>query len=215
MASSIAAIHVAKKHLGLDDDTYRAKLRNIVGKSSTKDMTEEERQKVLLAFRNDGFKPAANRRRDGRAKLSGPYAGKLQALWIAGWNLGVFRERDDAALVAFVKRQTGLDAVQFLRFADDARKAIEAIKAILAREGGVDWKPSRFMPSYTQIEGYRIAAAQWKLLGEAGHVRQFAAEATGKVFGTLENKDWVVLMNLLGERIRAKSEGTAVRWTSG
>lgn len=29
MTSSIAAIHVAKKSLGLDEDTYRAKLQNI------------------------------------------------------------------------------------------------------------------------------------------------------------------------------------------
>ncbi len=53
MTSSIAAIHVAKKQLGLDDDTYRAKLTNITGKASVKDMTEAERQKVLTVFRNE------------------------------------------------------------------------------------------------------------------------------------------------------------------
>ena len=59
MTSSIAAIHVAKKQLGLDEDTYRAKLRLIVGKDSTKAMSEAERQKVLEALRKDGFKPAS------------------------------------------------------------------------------------------------------------------------------------------------------------
>ncbi len=87
MTSSTAAIHVAKRDLGLDEDTYRAKLTHITGKSSLKDMTEGERQKVLTVFRAEGFKPKSERRPDGRLKLSGKYAPKLQALWIAGWNL--------------------------------------------------------------------------------------------------------------------------------
>ncbi len=36
MTSSIAAIHVAKKRLGLDDDTYRAKLANITARHPPK-----------------------------------------------------------------------------------------------------------------------------------------------------------------------------------
>ena len=34
MSKSIAAMHVAKKQLGLDDDTYRAALLEATGKSS-------------------------------------------------------------------------------------------------------------------------------------------------------------------------------------
>lgn len=208
MTSSIAAIHVAKKQLGLDEDTYRAKLRLIVNKTSTKDMTEDERQKVLQVFRNEGFKPALKPRPDGRKKLTGKYAGKLQALWIAGWNLGIFRERDDAALIAFVKRQTGLDAVQFLRFADDARKAIEALKAIIAREGKVDWSPSRFMPPHIQVDGYRIAAAQWRRLGNQGDLMAFARRQVGKAMPeALDDGDWIVVMNELGKRVRALKAG--------
>ncbi len=105
MKSTIAAIHVAKKQLGLDEDTYRAKLEVITGKTSVKNMTEAEREKVLNVFETEGFTPKAGRRPDGRLKLSGRFAGKLQALWIAGWNLGIFDNRDDAALEAFVKRQ--------------------------------------------------------------------------------------------------------------
>jgi hypothetical protein len=204
MTSSIAAIHVAKKQLGLDEDTYRAKLQLIVGKDSTKAMTEAERQRVLQVFRNEGFKPVSKPRPDGRKKLSGPYATKLQALWIAGWNLAVFRDRDDAALIAFVKRQTGLDAVQFVRFQDDAAKAIEALKKIMTREASVDWKPSRFMPAHTQVDGYRVAKAQWKLLGEAGDVMHFALETVGKPrTAALDHRDWIIVMNLLGKRVRA------------
>lgn len=206
MTSSIAAIHVAKKQLGLDEDTYRAKLQLIVGKTSTKDMTEAERELVILKFREAGFVPkGAERRPTGRKKLSGPYAGKLQALWIAGWNLGIFHDRDDTALIAFVKRQTGIDAVQFVRFPDDAKKAIEALKAILNRDGGVDWSPSRFMPEHTKADGYRIARAQWRKLGETTDVMGFALPAVGKPrTGMMDRSDWVIVMNLLGKRIRAE-----------
>jgi hypothetical protein len=209
MTSSIAAIHVAKKQLGLDDDTYRAKLTRITGKPSVKDMTEAERQKVLTVFRNEGFKPAAPAKRpNGRANLSGPYAGKLQALWIAGWNLGVFRERDDAALVAFVKRQTGLDAVRFLRYQDDARKAIEALKAILSREAGVDWVIHKLMPDVKRTAGYKIARAQWARLNEPGMSFWPMVHNLGGVRPGADPTDaqWITIMNALGERIRRAGE---------
>jgi hypothetical protein len=210
MNSSIAAIHVAKKQLGLDEDTYRAKLQLIVGKSSVKEMTEDEREAVILKFREEGFVPkGAAPRAGGRKKLTGKYAGKLQALWIAGWNLGVIRDRDDSALIAFVKRQTGLDAVQFLRFPDDARKAIESIKSMLQRDGGVDWRADRFRSAYTQVDGYRIAKAQWKKLGKPGDVLRFAVEMTDHGFDALEDRSWIPVMNELGGCIRAQGERNA------
>jgi phage gp16-like protein len=162
MSSSTAAIHVAKKQLGLDDETYRAKLTVITGKSSTKDMSEDERQKVLAALRRDGFKPIG-RRQDGRQKLEGKYARKMQALWIAAWNLGLVNNRDDAALIAFVKRQTGIEHTRWLIYADDANKVVEGLKAWIKREAGVlfgntngyDWLAG---------DGAKIAWAQWQIL---------------------------------------------------
>lgn len=202
MNSSTVAIHVAKRDLGLDDDTYRAKLVNITGVASTKEMTEAQRQKVLAVFRSEGFKPRAERRPDGRLKLSGRFAGKLQALWIAGWNLGIFKNRDDAALEAFVKRQTGLDAVRFCRDAADARKAIEALKAILAREGGVDWTPiSEYAPLYRDADGYRISRAQCKILGD--DLREFEGAAYGVSTLPDQHQRWIDIMNGYGERVRA------------
>jgi hypothetical protein len=205
MNKSIAAIHVAKKQLGLDDETYRAKLTVITGKASVKDMTEAQREEVIRVFRSEGFEPAAARRPDGRQKLSGRFAAKLQALWIAGWNLGIFENRDDAALEKFVKRQTGLDAVRFCRDPQDARKAIEALKAILAREG-VDWSVINLMPPYAQFDGYRIARAQWnKLAGRSQDFWPFVTELVGSqpLARDLANKDWIKVMNKFGEQIRA------------
>lgn len=102
---SLAKIHIAKKDLGLDDATYRAVLERVTGKTSSVAMTAEERDAVLVEMRRIGWKPRASRRRG----LDGPYAKKIQALWIAGWNLGLIRNREDTALIAFVKRQTGIE----------------------------------------------------------------------------------------------------------
>jgi len=210
MSSSIAAIHVAKKNLGLDDDTYRAKLKLITGKTSVKDMNEAERQSVLLVFRREGFEPASNRRPDGRQKLTGPYAGKLQALWIAGYNLGIVENRDDAALLAFVKRQTGLDHTRFLHDPADARKAIEALKSWLAREGGVEW-------SADLVDGAKIVWAQWrKLSPDTVQADQGFSDAVANALDgrfvhpiSLTARDWQTVANAFGKRIRAaKKKGS-------
>lgn len=214
MTSSIAAIHVAKKTLGLDDDTYRTKLARITGKSSVKDMTEAERQKVLTVFRNDGFRPI-----EGKTQvkvLTGRYAKKLQSLWIAAYNLGVVRDRRDDALLAFVKRQTGLDHTRFLHYADDARAAIEAMKGWLKREAGVSFGNTNGY-EWLQRDGAKIAWAQWRLLHPgAGLVtrRGFDEEALrlsgrtdAQVLSHLVDSDWRRVMNALGERVRAQKGG--------
>jgi len=206
----IVAIQVAKKKLGLDEDTYRAKLKNVTGKTSTKDMTDEERQKVLTVFRNEGFKPAPSAPRpNGRAKITGRFAGKLQALWIACYNLGIVANRDDAALLAFVKRQTGIDHVRFLKFSDDAQKAIEALKAWMAREGGVVWTNIDALADYDRADGYKIAWAQWRKLyrpsTSSSAFRAAVLELTGVPVDRCTPNNWIAVMNELGRRIRAKA----------
>lgn len=214
MSSSIAAMHVAKKQLGLDDDTYRAKLARITGKHSAKDMSEDERQKVLMVFRNEGFEPApAARRTDGRQKLTGKFAKKLQALWIAAWNLGIVRERDDKALVAFVKRQAGVDHTRFLVYADDANRAIEALKGWMRREAGVSYGNSNGY-DWLAADGAKIAWAQWRILtpGASLVVRKGfdfeVSRLTGKeMLQLVTASEWQGVMNALGEKVRALKGG--------
>jgi len=216
MTSSIAAIHVAKKQLGLDDDTYRAKLTNITGKSSTKDMTETQRQAVLTVLRNEGFEPdAAARRPDGRQKLTGKYAKKLQALWIAAYNLGIVKNRDDAAMVAFVKKQTGIDHTRWLTYAEDANKAVEALKAWMKRDAGVSFGNTNGY-DWLASDGAKIVWAQWKNLNPEASlmVRKGFDDAVLRLSGRpmvyladVTPQEWRIVMNELGLRIRAK--GTA------
>jgi Protein of unknown function (DUF1018) len=136
-AGQIGAIHAIAKRLRLDDDTRRAVIARETGKNSSRELTGAEAARVIDALKAS-LPPAARR---AELSLDGAVAAKLRALWISGWNLGVVRARDDAALIAFVERQTGLSHPRFLREPADARKAIEALKAMLAREAGVRWPP--------------------------------------------------------------------------
>jgi len=215
MTSSIAAIHVAKKQLALDDDTYRAKLLRITGKTSTKDMSEDERQRVLTVLRNDGFQPAAaSRRHNGRRKLSGKFAKKLQALWIAGYNLGVFRERDDSAMESFIFRQTKIESERWLHHWDDARAVIEALKKWLTREAGVDWTSTKRTQEYMLKDGYKIARAQWSIISPKApnDFWPVVTDILGRptLFRDPSDLDWISVMNHFGEQIRREDKQKGV-----
>ncbi len=55
--AELAKIHIAKKDLGMDDDTYRAMLRQVAGVESSKDLTAKGRAKVLEHLKSHGFNP--------------------------------------------------------------------------------------------------------------------------------------------------------------
>lgn len=198
---SLAAIHVAKKQLGLDDDTYRAMLTRLTGKQSAKDMNETERFTVIEALRQQGFKKVS---KPSQKRLESKFAPKLQALWIAAWNLGLVKNRTDKALISFIKRQTGIDHVRFLRYPDDAAKVIEALKAWLARDGGVDWIGAATLADYQQSNGYKIAKAQANKLNlSCQTIWPAVFEIIGEIAPErITDKQWQTVMNALGERLR-------------
>jgi len=52
----LARIHLAKKQLGLDDETYRSLLQRVGGHASSADMNPSQRNAVLREFARLGFK---------------------------------------------------------------------------------------------------------------------------------------------------------------
>lgn len=58
----LVKIQIAKKQLGLDDETYRAMLKGVAGVSSSKDLDQAGLQKVLQHLRRSGFKDASARK---------------------------------------------------------------------------------------------------------------------------------------------------------
>lgn len=205
MKSALPAIHVGLKQLGIGDDDKRNLYHRVTGIERLSAMQPSDHDKVLRELRRLGFNPAL-KRANGQRKLSGKFAKKLQALWIAGWNLGIVKVRDDAALEAFVTRQTGIAAERFLHHADDAARVIEALKAWMAREARVDWSDSELRQTYRRLDGYRIARAQWAIINQ-NRYNDFWPVVTdlvkaGPLYRELTVAQWIDVMNTFGHLIR-------------
>lgn len=137
----VMAIHTLRRKIpGFTEADYRAHLKDVYGVTSCKQLTYAQAAGVIADFAKLAVQ---DRPRQSAARVTGQYGRALQALWIAAWNLGIVASRDDRALLAFVERQTGLSHTRFLTDAKDAAKAIEGLKAWIAREGGVGWPKNR------------------------------------------------------------------------
>lgn len=111
----IAMVHIAKKALALDDDTYRAMLVAASGKNSCGEMNVPELERVLSHLKHKGFTPK-------RVQTPPDRVHKIQALWKAMHKEGITKDGSEAALDKFVKRVTteknhgvGIERLAWLR----------------------------------------------------------------------------------------------------
>lgn len=80
--TDLAKIHLAKKELGMEDDTYRAMLKSIAGVSSAKDLDAKGRMDVLNHLRICGMKFKKSKTSDypGKPHNMNEQRGKIEAL---------------------------------------------------------------------------------------------------------------------------------------
>jgi len=202
----------------------------VTGKASCRDMSAAELRAVLAEMDRSPAartKPRTASRRDRLPATA--HRGKLWALWLSAWNLGVVDRPTEAALCAFIKRQTGLDAAQWARDERETAKAIEGLKAWLARPvekggAGVDWSP------YAAADGAaidnpraRVLEAQWRILhalgvvriGDSGALASYAGRRAGiarRISHTHLTADQAIaLITHLGQRIRKAKAADADR----
>jgi len=127
--TDLAKIHIAKKYLHLDEDTYRCVIRDIgrVPSGSSKDLTPTGRARVLAHFRTKGWKPRRASRSKRTARKSPGMASdrqvkKIKDLWISLADAGVVRAPGEDGLRAWLTSatrkmhpaHTGYHAVEFL-----------------------------------------------------------------------------------------------------
>ncbi len=127
----LAKVHIARKDLCLDDDTYRAVLLRTTGKDSSGACQRRQLVDLLDEFKRLGWsgQPAAK----GARKESGkPHVRKVFALWEQMCRDGIPAIANRAGLLAFVKRQTAVDDPEWLSPVE-ANKVIEGLKAWRAR----------------------------------------------------------------------------------
>ncbi len=207
--NAYAKIHVLKKNANLDDDTYRDLLERETGKRSCKGMASAEQLKVISALQRLLPEQDPNAAQGKRA--TGKFAKKLQALWIAGYNLGVIANKSDEAMIAFLQRQTGLDHHRFLQDGRDANKAIDALKMWLRRSTQnydlftQDQNQSPILNDYR----FQICLHIWAELAKVGkepaqNLTTYMVACCGKDYpGSLNSTDWIQLMNRLGKFYRS------------
>lgn len=112
--ADLAAIHMAKKALAWDDSTYRDIMFTVCRVRSSANMDFTGRKTFLEHLRKCqsqmGIKPRGDFQRT-------PWSPPLRALWSRWQQLadaGLVKERSRDALQAWVKRQTGVDRLEWL-----------------------------------------------------------------------------------------------------
>jgi phage gp16-like protein len=134
----IQLIHVGKRDLALDEDAYRALLMGAGKHDSTAKMDLWQLNSVLQRMKDCGFKVRHSARGGGKkAPPSRPLdqaaqSKMIRGLWLELHQIGAVRNPSEAALAAYVKRQTGVEALQWLS-SEQASRVIEALKKWRAR----------------------------------------------------------------------------------
>lgn len=135
----ISKIHIAKKDLGFSDDRYRALLQGITGKDSCKNMVLSELDAVLKALQKEGFVVKVRKGKATRKPENTPEQKKIWAIWFSLVDGGKVTD-STRALNAFIKRQTGIESIDWVKSSADADKVIEGLKAIQKRTKGAKTK---------------------------------------------------------------------------
>jgi phage gp16-like protein len=133
----LAAIHIAQKELGLSKEDAQALKLGITGKASAADMTVPQRRMLLAhlstlqAIQSGKPKPAYTGKRRSLYRSAADAAdarwGKARALWALLAQAGEVKVDTDAALNAYVLRQTKCSAWRFLNH-NEINTVIESLK---------------------------------------------------------------------------------------
>ena len=131
--TQIAKIKIAKKDLGMDDDTYRDMLEMLSGKRSAADLDFHERNSVLqenkLRWKPKRKKVGPKARTRTKARPKASQGDKIRALWLELAELGIVKNKSEAALMGYIKRMTKgqYEAPQFCD-EETASRVIESLK---------------------------------------------------------------------------------------
>ena len=125
--SLMAQVHIARKELMLDDDTYRSSLHSATGKISCADMGVMDLYKVVQWFKDHGWKPKSKGRKyspkSGQRDVNEKnQREKIRALWIGMAKQGLIRDGSERGLGNWVRRMTA------------------------KHNGGIGWQALEFVP---------------------------------------------------------------------
>lgn len=130
----IKLIHVARRELRMDGDTYRmmlAGMKGLEGATSTADLSVPNLLKVLEQLKLRGFKVRPSKAQN-RSLADDNQSKKIRALWLMLHDIGAVRDPSEEALTKFVLSMTHVSALQWLSTAQ-ASRVIENLKQWMGR----------------------------------------------------------------------------------
>jgi len=124
--TELAKIHIAKKQLGLDDDTYKDMLWTVARVRSSKDLDEYGRKKILNHLRSCGAK-FKRKKRTTPAQDKQALINKIQAMLAEA-------KRPDEYADGMAKRMFHVERYEWLQWGQ-LRKIIAALTYDAKRHG--------------------------------------------------------------------------------
>ncbi|WP_285907982.1 regulatory protein GemA [Pseudodesulfovibrio pelocollis] len=127
----IAKIKIGQKQLGMTDDAYRDMLADRYDKDSAAKLSYRELVDLVAHMEALGAQftskqaPKSQQIRDPQSRL-------IRSLWLQLHEAGLVRDPSEAAIAAYVKRQTGVESLAWLS-SPQASSVIESLKQWLAR----------------------------------------------------------------------------------
>lgn len=141
----IKLIHVARRELGMADESYRTMLANMPalgGRTSSADLSIDGLELVLDQLKAKGFKvrPKSKKKAPDLPLADDRQSRRIRQLWLSLHEQGAVRDPSERALASFVQRMVGVSALQWLS-TDQASQVIENLKkwrhrAIAIDDGG-------------------------------------------------------------------------------
>jgi phage gp16-like protein len=132
-SKQISVIKLAQGQLGIGDDDYRALLQDRFRVKSCKDLTFNQAGALIEELKVKGFdfigRDVKSDSSLGKTARAGnePQDQKIRAMWLTLYDCGIIRDPLERAMLAFVKRQTGRDALPWCSVAEK-QNVIEALK---------------------------------------------------------------------------------------
>ena len=132
---------LGKAALKMDDEFYYgiwlprqgATISPKSGRYSASTMDIGQLCQAVETMKNLGFRPKHTNDKSARPLASDAQSKKIRALWLEMHSQGIVRNASEASLATYVKRLTGVEALQWLDTAQ-ASRVIEALKKWRKRE---------------------------------------------------------------------------------
>jgi phage gp16-like protein len=124
----IAKIKIGQKQIGLSDDDYRAMLSDRYDVESSTQLTDAQLGNLIQHMERLGFQPIPSANATARKLADDRQSKMIRGIWLELHQQGVVRNPSEQALAAYVKRQTGVERLEWLTMVQ-ASNVIESLKA--------------------------------------------------------------------------------------